>query len=316
MFAAERVQEMVAEAKPVLEGATGTAEHVHEISGMSVDTVCQDSGEEATQRHKTSRSQEQIDFRKLEAIKRRKKMDYLRPLQKEALGFLEKSEHHSIVIMPTGSGKTTLMWSYKSENKCSLVFAPFRILVQQLGSVLAQKGRVTAYPFVSNDGDLYSILATCDFIILPYEEAPTSASLVQSLNEIDRLGPIWVDEVHNLTTTGRFRQSLDSFWNLGADLQIRSVDHKMIGLTATLRPDDVCDVMKRMSLGTADVYRQSCYRPGLDIRFLRFGYEKDMIEKACSLATGAVQEGKVLVFTSTVNLCDIMGDQIRGRFNG
>jgi superfamily II DNA helicase RecQ len=90
----------------------------------------------------------------------------------------------------------------------------------------------------------------------------------------------------------------------------------MIGLTATLRPDDVCDVMKRMSLGTADVYRQSCYRPGLDIRFLRFGIEKDMIEKACSLATGCVKEGKVLVFTSTVNLCDIMGDQIRGRFNG
>ena len=65
--------ELVAEAEPVQEGATGAAEHVHEISGMSVDTVCQDSGEEATQRHKTSRSQEQIDFRKLEAIKRRKK---------------------------------------------------------------------------------------------------------------------------------------------------------------------------------------------------------------------------------------------------
>jgi superfamily II DNA helicase RecQ len=125
-----------------------------------------------------------------------------------------------------------------------------------------------------------------------------------------------VDEVHNLSTTGRFRKSLDSFWNLGAELQIRRVDHKMIGLTATLRPDDVRDVMKRMSIGTADVYRQSCYRPGLDIRFLRFGIEKDMIEKACSLATGCVKEGKVLVFTSTVNLCDIMGDQIRGRFNG
>jgi hypothetical protein len=51
-------------------------------------------------------------------------------------------------------------------------------------------------------------------------------------------------------------------------------------------------------------------------QFLRFGSEKDMIEMACSLATGVVKEGKVLVFTSTVNLGDIMGDQIRGRFNG
>ena len=59
---------MVAEAKPVQEGATGAAEHVHEIRGMSGDTVCQDSGEQATQRHKTARSQEDIELRKLEAI--------------------------------------------------------------------------------------------------------------------------------------------------------------------------------------------------------------------------------------------------------
>jgi len=98
VFAAERVQEMVAEAKPVLEGATGTAEHVHEISGMSVDTVCQDSGEEATQRHKTSRSQEQIDFRKLEAIKRRKKMDYLRPLQKDHHAYRKREDHIDVVL--------------------------------------------------------------------------------------------------------------------------------------------------------------------------------------------------------------------------
>jgi hypothetical protein len=62
VFAAERVHEMVAEAEPVQEGATGAAEHVHEISGMSVDTVCQDSGEQATQRHKTARSRKRFTF--------------------------------------------------------------------------------------------------------------------------------------------------------------------------------------------------------------------------------------------------------------
>lgn len=289
------------------------------VSSNRTDTSCgmslfssQDIGEQSTQ-----------GFRALcsgtpnQRVKRRKIMDTLRPVQMEALQFIEAAEHHAIIIMPTGSGKTTLMWSYKSPSRCSLVFAPFKILVQQLGSVLAQKGKVVAFPIVSNDGDIFGILATADFIILPYEAAPTSADLVASLYELERLGPIWVDEVHNLATTGRFRTSLDSFWNLGAELQVRGVNHRMIGLSATLRPDDVSDVMRRMSIASVDVYRQSCFRPGLALKFPRpFGYEKDMIKEACSLALGFVKEGKVLVFTSTVNLCDIMGDKIRARFSG
>jgi superfamily II DNA helicase RecQ len=262
-------------------------------------------------------SSHDIGEQSTQGVKRRKIMDTLRPVQREALQFIEAAEHHAIIIMPTGSGKTTLMWSYKSASRCSLVFAPFKLLVQQLGSVLAQKGKVVAFPIVSTDGDIFGILATADFIILPYEAAPTSADLVAVLNELDRLGPIWVDEVHNLATTGRFRTSLDSFWNLGAELQVRGVNHRMIGLSATLRPDDVSDVMRRMSIASVDVYRQSCFRPGLDFKFHRpFSYEKDMIQEACSLAVGFVKEGKVLVFTSTVNLCDIMGDQIRARFSG
>ena len=300
-------------------GREGSAlQQLHNLSsqdcGMSIDKPSQDLGEQTTQRYKTMRSLAEIESRRLHALKRRKLMDSLRPLQREALKFIENAEHHSIIIMPTGSGKTTLIWSYKHENKCSLVFAPFKILVHQLGSVLAKKGKVAAFPLVSNDGDLFSILATYDFIILPYEAAPSSADLVSSLNDLDRLGPIWVDEVHNLATTGRFRISLDSFWNLSAELQIRKVDHIMIGLTATLRPDDVSDVMRRMSIASADVYRQSCFRPELDIRFLRFNQERIVITKACLMATDFAKEGKVLVFTSTVSLCDAIGDQIQTSF--
>jgi hypothetical protein len=309
---------LVVQPNTVQPGTTVAQEHVDGICGMSVGFTGspQESGEQPTQRNKTARSPEEIAVRKLDAMKRRKVMDSLRPLQREALGFLQRSVNHAFIIVPTGSGKTTLIHTFKPKGTCSLVFAPFKILVEQLGSVLAQYGKVVSFPFVLNDGDMFSIVATADFIILPFEAAATSAGLVCSLNDLDRLGPIWVDEVHNLATTGRFRTGLDSFWNLGAELNIRKVVHRMVGLTATLRPDDVCDVMSRMSLGSVDVYRQSCFRPGLDIRFVRFRFEKDMIREACSLATDFVKEGKVLVFTSTVNLCDIMGDQIRDRFNG
>jgi superfamily II DNA helicase RecQ len=219
--------------------------------------------------------------------------------------------------MPTGSGKTTLVSSFKPDDTCSLVFAPFKVLVKQLGTVLAQKGKVVSYPFVSNDGDMYTILATADFIIMPYEAAPTSADMVCCLSRIGRLGPIWIDEVHNLTTACRFRLSLDSFWNLQAELQTRGLSPKMIGLSATLRPDDVPDVMRRLSISNVDVYRRSCHRAELGFKFEKpFQHEKTMFDKATELAVERSKEGKVMLFTSTVSLCEVMMDQIVSRFQG
>lgn len=297
----------------------GTVHHQLSASGgMSFGTDPHEKEEQATQRKKTVRIEEQIEARRFQAIKRRKIVDYLRPMQKEALEVIEKSEHHTIIIMPTGSGKTTLMWSFKPEGKCSLIFAPYRILVQQLSRVLTDKGTTFTFPLVSKEFDLFSVLATADFIIMPYEAAPTSADLVTALFRINRLGPIWVDEVHTLASTGRFRASLDSFWNLCAELQTRGVSHKMIGLTATLRPDDVSDIMRRMSIAGVDVYRQSCFRPGLNIKFPRpFRSDQGMIKEACALTSRLVKDGgKVLVLASTVNLSEIMRDQIQVVFHG
>jgi hypothetical protein len=288
------------------------------VSGGLSSTQCsQIFSEQATQGSKTVRSDDQIGQSKAYAMKRLKLMEELRPFQKEALATLENAKHHAIIIMPTGSGKTTLMWSYKPRDTCSLVFAPFKNLVKQLGTVLAQKGKVVSFPFVSNDGDVFSILATAEYIILPYEAAPTSADLIVALNGLNRLGPIWVDEVHNLTTTGRFRISLDSFWNLQALLQVRGLAPKMIGLTATLRPDDIPDVMRRMSISEVDVYRKSCYRAELQWRFdSPFKQELVMIHRACHLTTEFAKEGRVMVLTSTVNLCDIMAEKLQSRFTG
>jgi hypothetical protein len=265
----------------------------------------------------SKRSLEQIAQSRELALKRLRMSQELRPYQREAMSILSKAKHHAFIIMPTGSGKTTLVSSFKPVDTCSLVFAPFKVLVKQLGTVLAQKGKVVSYPFVSNDGDMYTILATADFIIMPYEAAPTSADMVCSLNSIGRLGPIWIDEVHNLTTACRFRLSLDSFWNLQAELHTRGLSPKMIGLSATLRPEDVPDVMRRLSIANVDVYRRSCHRAELGFKFEKpFKYEKDMITRATELAIERSKQGKVMVFTSTVNLCEVMMDQIQSRFQG
>ena len=297
---------------------------VGKLSTAALSTSFQQTGESSHNdllKHGISvlskRSPEQIAESRGLALKRLKFTQELRPYQREAMSIISKAEHHALVIMPTGSGKTTLMSSFKPNDTCSLIFAPFKVLVQQLGSVLAQKGKVVSHPFVSNDGEMFTILATAEFIIMPFEAAPTSADLVTALSQIGRLGPIWVDEVHNLTTSSRFRLSLDSFWNLQAELHTRGLSPKMIGLSATLRPEDVPDVMRRLSISNVDVYRRSCHRAELGFKFEKpFMYESAMISKAAELAVERSKEGKVMVFTSTVSLCEVMMDQIQSRFQG
>ncbi len=39
------------------------------------------------------------------------------------------------------------------------------------------------------------MITTADFIVMPYEAAPTSENLLSSLHRCGRLGPIWIDEV-------------------------------------------------------------------------------------------------------------------------
>jgi superfamily II DNA helicase RecQ len=66
--------------------------------------------------------------------------------------------------------------------------------------------------------------------------------------------------VHTLGSKGRFRDTFDNFWNLGGHLKKLQVPHCFIGLTATLRQDDVEDIMQRMSVNKVQMFRKSCFR--------------------------------------------------------
>lgn len=124
--------------------------------------------------------------------------------------------------------------------------------------------------------------------------------------------------MHSICSAGRFRESFDSFWNLFAELPNRGINVKVIALTATLRPSDVPDVMKRLSLKKVSVFRRSCYRESLKFRFItQLDSEKEAVLEASSLAIKYGLEGKVLVFASTVKLCDDVSSCIRQQsYNG
>ena len=118
----------------------------------------------------------------------------MRDEQREALDFVGQSDDSTMIIMPTGSGKTRLMWSHKKAGLCSVIFAPFKILIEQLTKILKEQGIVYTAPF-SSDSSSLAMVTTADYIIMPYEAAQKSQDLLSSLHKYGRLGPIWIDEV-------------------------------------------------------------------------------------------------------------------------
>lgn len=122
-------------------------------------------------------------------------MNGLRPIQKDVLTCLEATELSSLVIIPTGSGKTLLMSILACKTKCSVVFAPYALLKNQLYEVLNKEGPTHFWPLREGSGSIDAILFNANYILISYEDATQCACLLQMLFRIDRLGPIFVDEV-------------------------------------------------------------------------------------------------------------------------
>ena len=140
---------------------------------------------------KLHRSPEEIEDRRQDALKRRS-FGLLRPIQSEALQCIGDNDISTMIIMPTGSGKTRLIWYHKlillhknGVGTCSVIFAPFKILIEQLRTILTEHGTVFTHPF-SRDGSTMAMLTTADFILLPFEAASDAADLLTSLNGIGR----------------------------------------------------------------------------------------------------------------------------------
>ena len=144
---------------------------------------------------KKRRTEIEISVRKEAATGRKALMDMLRPIQKDVFQCLESNELSSLVIIPTGSGKTLLMSVLACKTKCSIVFAPYTLLKNELYAALNEKGATHWWPLPDGSKSLDAILCNANYILMSYEAAPTCAFLLLALNRINRLGPIFVDEV-------------------------------------------------------------------------------------------------------------------------
>jgi len=143
---------------------------------------------------KKRRTEEEIDLRREAAKRRLEFMTGLRPIQKDVLLCFESTELSSLVIIPTGSGKTLLMSLLACKTKCSVVFAPYNLLKKQLYAELTTRGPTHCWP-LRHESSMDNMLCNAQFILISFEAASTCASLLLALVRINRLGPIFVDEV-------------------------------------------------------------------------------------------------------------------------
>ena len=128
------------------------------------------------------------------AQKKLKLFEGMKPKQQQALRVLERSSSSAFILLPTGSGKTHLIWTHKKEQECAVIFVPYRILGSQLQSVFESHGLTVTWPLNSYSGSTEAMLCNVQFAILPYEAAPEAVGFITDLKDRGRLGNIWVDE--------------------------------------------------------------------------------------------------------------------------
>jgi superfamily II DNA or RNA helicase len=186
-----------------IKGPTGEQiQFVQDMSQVRCDCViaCEvDNSNNQGQTIKKPRTQEEIQHRKEAAERRLELMTGLRPIQKDVLLCLKSTEHSSLVVIPTGSGKTLLISLLACNTKCSVVFAPYTLLKNQLYSALNEKGATRFWPLGDSSESLDLIVCSTQYMLISYEAASTCACLLLALSRINRLGPIFVDEVQTYT---------------------------------------------------------------------------------------------------------------------
>ena len=110
--------------------------------------------------------------------------------------------------------------------------------------------------------------------------------------------------------------ALDSFWTLAAELTQKRVIFRFIGLTATLRTDDVIDIMKRLGTSTMRVSRTSCYREGLIFQFKIVARNDDSMDEAVKVVNRGGEHGKILIFTTGIDTCLKLGARLQKEYKG
>ena len=181
--------------------------------------------------------------------------------QRDALRLLASSVPESVIIMPTGGGKTTLYMALSrlSTAEVTVVIVPFVALRQDL----IRRCREHAVPYWHyNHVDRMQdrLHAVPSLVLVDVDTAVTSAfmAFLRQLNDLGRLDRLVLDEAHLVLTSSDYRE------NLGLLGMLRQITCPFVCLTATLPPHGMLDIKQSLFLSHPVIHRASSDRPNLE----------------------------------------------------
>ena len=236
----------------------------------------------------------------------------LSQLQSDCVLFIKNTKEDSVVVIPTGSGKTRLAQSIghvievgDTDKVVTVVISPFQKISEQLMTTLGDN--VFRWP-LQGCSETHCI-QNAQIIVVAIEHCEYNSAFVQFLRRLDQkqhIGRIFVDEVHHLLQADNpeFRKCLGNFWSFRSRLVDLSITAPIVGLTATLRQ---CDVQKLCSLFTGilrqmPIFRRSCYRESITMEIIWASNDLE-VEQKCSQTSlnDAQTTGKTIVFATSLD---------------
>jgi hypothetical protein len=179
--------------------------------------------------------------------------------QGEALRRIAKGYAETVIVMPTGSGKTLLfvLPTMLPGAEVTVVITPLVALRQDLIRRCTE-WRV-GFCCYSNSPSFPQPHAVPSLLLVDAENASSVAflTLMQNLNRMGRLDRIVMDEAHLLLTAKHYREQLAT---LGA---LRQIKCPFVCLTATLPPFGESTLHDELNLTQPDLLRASSDRPNL-----------------------------------------------------
>jgi hypothetical protein len=253
------------------------------------------------------------DDMRLPLLQCHQKAIQLSQVQVESVQFLSSVTEDSAVILPTGSGKSRIIQVFGKLDGVVIVITPFQKLGVQLLDVLGEKA--FRWPLV--DCSEAKCIAQAKFIVTAIEHCEYNSAFIQlirAINESTGISKIFVDEVHHVLEAGKpeFRPCLSSFWMFRIKLFEVGVHALVVGLTATLRSSDIPRLRELISgsQGTMPSFRRSCFRTSVQFQVGWTQMDSDAQELCIKESLSLTEKGNVLVFATTVDIVNLLGQRM------
>jgi superfamily II DNA helicase RecQ len=216
--------------------------------------------------------------------------------------------HHSLYVLPTGSGKTkVVLMDAISRNVCHVIFVPLLAIREDIFKVAQADYRLRMRFWNSINTDFASAALDANIVVASFEHATQAMiSFFQCLERNGRLGFCFVDEVDILLHKYRtFRQ----FWSMCASCPLV----KIKAMTATLRPRDKPATERMLGVKFDSELRLSCKRDDVAVSCRFTPSEQGVVSGLQCYVDQLIksESTRILIFCMTIAEAEFFGELLK-----